>query len=122
MKWFALLLSCLALSCAAVPARAADATKSFPAREAKDHLGETVTISGKVDGVRTLDSGMTLVNLDGRYPEQACTIVVRPPHAKTVGDLSGFDGKTIAVSGTVTDYKGKPQIEITKRDAIAEIK
>jgi len=118
---FALLLSCLALSCV-IPARAADATKSFPAREAQGHCGETVTITGKVDGVRTLDSGMTLVNLDGRYPEQACTIVVRPQHAQTVGDLSGFVGKTIAVTGVVTDYKGKPQIEITKRDAITETK
>ena len=118
---FALLLSWLALSCV-IPVRAADATKSFLAREAQGHFGETVTITGKVDGVRTLDSGMTLVNLDGRYPGQSCTLVVRPKHAKTVGDLSGFVGKTIAVTGVVTDYKGRPQVEITKRDAITETK
>ncbi len=103
-------------------ARSAEVEKPIPAKEAAKHVGETASVTGKVDGVRTLDSGMTLVNLDGRYPDQACTIVVRPQHAKAVGDLSGLDGKTVTVRGTITDYKGKPQIEITTRDAITEAK
>ncbi len=65
---------------------------------------------------------MTLVNIDGRYPDQALTVVVRPQHAKAVGHLSGLDGKTIAVRGKITDYKGKPQVEIEKREAITEQK
>jgi DNA/RNA endonuclease YhcR with UshA esterase domain len=105
-----------------VAALAADTLKTYPAAEARKHVGETAIVTGKVDGVRTLDSGLTLINLDGRYPEQACTVVVRAEHAKDVGDLSGLDGKTIAVKGTITDYKGKPQIEVTQRDAITEPK
>lgn len=102
--------------------RSAEPDKQIPAKETGQHVGETVSVTGKVTGVRTLDSGMTLVNLGGPYPDQACTIVVRPQHAKAVGDISGFDGKTITVRGTITAYKGKPQIEISKRDVVTEVK
>ena len=70
--------------------------------------------------MRVTSTGLTLVNLDGRYPDQACTVVVRAEHQKTVGDLSGLEGKTIRVHGTITEFKGKPQIEITSKDAITE--
>lgn len=109
-------------SAVAADTPAASADKSYPATEAKNHVGESAFITGKVDGVRVTSSGMTLVNLDGRYPDQAFTIVVRPEHAKDVGDLSPLDGKTVTVHGKITDFKGKPQIEITKREAITEKK
>jgi hypothetical protein len=38
--------------------------------------------------------------------------------ATNVGDVSGLDGKTVDIAGTVKLYKGKPDIVIQSRDRI----
>jgi hypothetical protein len=104
-----------------VSAFAADAAKPMPAVEARQHIGEVAVVTGRVDSVRKFDSGMQLMNLDGRYPHQALTVVVSAKAAASVGDVSGYKGKTIAVSGRITEYKGGPQIEVSSKDAIKEV-
>jgi DNA/RNA endonuclease YhcR with UshA esterase domain len=101
---------------------AAETEKVLPAAEAKAHVGETVTVTGQVDGIKVLGSGMILINVDGKYPNQALTVVVREADAAAVGDVSGYEGKKIRVHGTVTEFKGGAQIEIKTKEAIAEAK
>ena len=48
-----------------VLAIAADDPKSYAAKEAAKHVGETATVT-YVEVVRVTSSGLTLVNLDGR--------------------------------------------------------
>lgn len=93
----------------------------IPAREAAQHIGETVVVIGKVCGVRTPQPGKILMSLDGPYPYQTCNVVVQPSHAGEVGDLAQFVGKVVAVRGTITKRKWTPRIEITNKDAITVI-
>jgi DNA/RNA endonuclease YhcR with UshA esterase domain len=104
----------------AEPTKPAD--KPLAAAEAKNHIGEMLTVIGHVDGVKTTQSGMVLLNLDGHFPNQALTVVVRPKDTAAVGDVSGFAGKTIKVTGRVTEYHGGAQIEISDKAAIEEVK
>jgi hypothetical protein len=65
-------------------------------------------VSGQVFGSRDMGS-FYLVNVGAAYPNQLLTVVLRGEAKKLGADL---DGKTIRVSGKITEYKGKPQIEV----------
>lgn len=88
------------------------------AAEAKDHIGETLTVSGEVVQVKTTrNRRMTFLNMGGTYPNQTCTIV------SFRGDrtaLKNYRGRTISVHGTIQVYRGKPQIVIESDDQISE--
>lgn len=103
----------------AEPTKPAD--KPLTAAEAKQHIGQTVTVIGHIDGVKTTNSGLVLMNMDGHFPHQTLTIVVRPKDVAAVGDVSGFSGKTVKVTGLVTEFHGAPQIEIAEKSAIEEV-
>jgi hypothetical protein len=77
--------------------------------EAKNLVGSTVTTGGKVYGTKDIGS-MVLVNLGAAYPNQLLTLALKGD-AKSLA--AQIDGKYITVTGTVIDYKGKPEIVIT---------
>lgn len=99
------------------PTIATAGEEPIPAAEAGTHIGERVTVCGKVAGAAHFDrlrGEPTFLNFDRPYPEQTFTVVIwgqnlgkfeRPPH-------QAFAGKEICVTGTVENYKGKPQIEV----------
>ncbi len=98
---------------------AADApAKIYPANEAKNHLNETASITGTVSAIKTTKAGLILMNIDGFYPDQELTVVVKPDHGKDVGDLDGFKAKKIVVHGKIISFHEKPEIEITAKDQI----
>jgi hypothetical protein len=77
--------------------------------DAKDYIGKTVSIQGKVYSSKDIGS-MVLVNLGAAYPNQLLTIALKGK-AKDLG--SQIDNRTITIEGEVIDYKGKPEIIIT---------
>jgi hypothetical protein len=85
--------------------------------EAGKHVGQEVTVTGKVSGVRTIPSGMTFLNFGKRGAEDAFTAVAKP--GVVDGDtLSAFDGKDVEVTGTVELYRGSPQIVLATPESI----
>jgi len=91
---------------------AGEAAEQPPVRiDVKDgakHVNENVIVTAKVYGIKALEE-LTLVNLGAAYPDQPMTVVLRG-NARPVA--VGIDGKTITVTGTVTMYKGKPEIMV----------
>lgn len=83
-------------------------------KDAAGSIGKTVSITGKVFGSRDMGS-LYLVNMGAAYPSQLLTVVLRG-EAKKLG--TELNGKTVRVSGRITEYKGKPQIEITDPNMI----
>jgi hypothetical protein len=51
---------------------------TIPHAEAGKHIGQEVTVTGKVSGVRTIPSGMTFVNFGVRGAADAFTAVGKP--------------------------------------------
>ena len=60
-------------------------------------------------------SGITLLNLGAEYPNQKLTILIkRADRSKfATAPETAFAGHQICVSGTIIDYKGKPEIIVT---------
>jgi hypothetical protein len=121
VETFAFVLLWLAVSCAA-RAQAGRLT----AAQAKDHVGETATVCGKVvDGHYAGRSRgqPTFLNLDKPYPNQIFTIVIWGSDRPKFGDPeTKYRDKNVCVTDRITSYRGVPettahdpsQIEIQK--------
>src|SRR6516225_4751599 len=85
----------------------------YTATVAAKHVGETATITDKVDGVHQSSKGNIFLNMGGKYPNQAFTAFIPAKSAGQFSDFQKYDGKTVSVSGKITLYKGKPEIVVT---------
>lgn len=85
--------------------------------EATKYVGQQVTVTGKVSGVRTIPSGMTFVNFGTRGATGAFTAVGKPGVVDGEA-LSVYEGKEVEVTGTVELYKDSPQIVLKESDSI----
>ncbi len=88
----------------------------IPSAQAKDHLGQTGTVCGKVADTRYLESGRqpTFLNFDKRYPDHTFTTVIFGENrAKFGAPEKDYLDKDICVSGKIEPYNGKPQIVVT---------
>ena len=95
------------------------AQQELKPEELKDHIGDSVTVKGKIFGVRYFESAKnspTLINVGGTYPNQVYTIVIFGDVRKKLGfdpEESKYTGGIAIVTGRVELYKDKPQIVIT---------
>jgi tetratricopeptide (TPR) repeat protein len=81
----------------------------FAAAEAKDHVGETLVVVGRIAQV-TIREKQVYLNLDKRFPDSPLTCVVFASATNLFGDLKKLEGAQVEVGGQIADYKGKPQI------------
>jgi hypothetical protein len=113
------LLVCLFFVCIAAYAQA----RHLTAAEAKDHIGEHATICGHVASTRyaTRSKGQpTFPNLDKPYPDQIFTILIWGDDRPKFGEPeTKYRDKDVCVSGTITEYRGTPEIVATDPKQIA---
>ena len=79
--------------------------------EAAKHIGERATVCGDIASEHTATSSRgtpTFINLDKTYPSQVFTVLVWGSDRANVGNLP-TSGRLCAV-GTITDYRGTPEI------------
>lgn len=96
------------------PKKSQPSTKHISLQDIAAHVGETVTVSGKVYGTKDFGS-MILVNVGAAYPQNPLTVVLR---GKAKSLSNNLEGKTITVSGNVSSYKEKPEIVINDPNAV----
>ena len=107
----------LSLAFALLLCFAAAAQKEIKPEEVSGHVGDSVTITGKVAGGRyfpNTEGAPTLLNIGAAYPNQLLTVVIRGAARKELGGIPEKDllEKDIRVSGKVELYKGKPQLVV----------
>ena len=82
--------------------------------QAKNHLGENATVCGLVVSTKYLESkrrAPTLLDLDRAYPDQPFTIVIWGDDRPKFGTPEvGYKGKRVCVTGTITEFRGTPEI------------
>lgn len=101
----------VALFAAAIAALAiAQTGPTYTPEEAAKHVGETATVTGKVDGFHQSGKGNIFLNMGGAYPNQAFTAFIPSGSAVQFTNAQQYDGKTVSVSGKIQLYKGKPEI------------
>lgn len=79
--------------------------------EAAKHIGEKQTVCGEIADVHTATNSKgspTFINLDRSYPHQAFTLLVWSEDKQSVGELP-MTGR-ICASGTISQYRGSPEI------------
>src|SRR5262245_40223353 len=97
----------------------ASAQTTIAAKDAAKHLNEKVTICDKIYGGKYLaSSNLTLLDVGGSHPNEALTLVIKGDDRKKfkVAPEDAFKGKSVCITGTVIDYKGKPEIMITEAE------
>jgi DNA/RNA endonuclease YhcR with UshA esterase domain len=78
--------------------------------DASAHVGQTVTVEGTVSNVHTARSGVTFIDMGGRYPNNSFTAVIFAKDASKFPGAGSLNGKTVDITGPVRLYKGKPEI------------
>jgi DNA/RNA endonuclease YhcR with UshA esterase domain len=111
-------LAGLALGLALSPALAAGPTQPQPAvigaADVKSHVGQTLTIEGAVSEIHRSRSGrQILINMNGRYPNNALTAVIFQNDFAKFANIESFNGKTVQVTGAIKLYRGKPEIVLS---------
>ncbi|HME70928.1 MAG TPA: DNA-binding protein [Myxococcota bacterium] len=106
------------------------ATASFAAdgaspADAMKHVGEHARVCGKVVSAKYAQSSRrspTFLNLDEPYPNQVFTAVIwgdAKPRFKTAPEL--LKGHAVCVTGTITLYKGRAEMEVSDPAQIKEV-
>jgi hypothetical protein len=95
----------------------AQAEHHLTAAEAKNHVGETATVCGRVASAHFAEKtkGLpTFMNLDMPYPKQIFTIVIwGTDRAKFGKPESTYRDRNVCVSGKITSHRDIPEIVIT---------
>ena len=98
----------LVVACAA--SITAQTLPTYTAQEASRHVGETAIITGKVESVQQSGKENLILTMAGTYPSQAFTVFIPATTAVQFPHPQQYEGKTIAVSGKISLYHGKPEI------------
>ena len=110
-------LAFLWVLCAPLPAQ-----QKLTAAQAKDHIGEEAVVCGVVASTRyaaTSRGRPTFLNLDRPYPNQVFTVVIWGENRAKFGKPEvDYEGKRICVTGTITSYRGVPQIVVDEPEQI----
>ncbi|HLT24336.1 MAG TPA: hypothetical protein VK004_04360, partial [Ignavibacteria bacterium] len=78
-------------------------------RAAGKYIGENKTVRGDVADVNKRQK-VWYLNFDGKYPNNTFTGVIFPRSFDAFPDVEQYEGKTIEISGEISEYNGKPQI------------
>lgn len=101
-----------------VTSSAPAAAGTISANDAASHVGQSVTVEGVVSSVYTARSGVTFIDMDGAYPNNAFSGVIFSENTADVGAVSGLTGRTLDLAGTVKLYRGKPEIIVSSASQI----
>ena len=90
------------------------ASDCIPIAEARQHVGETRCVTGKVLRVKVGPSGAHFV--DFCEDQMACpfTVVIFAHDLKDVGDVRRLAGRTIEINGPVKLYDGRAEIILNR--------
>lgn len=93
------------------------AQSAIKLEEAKDHIGDSVLICGKVFSARYFETSKgspTLLNLGAAFPHQLLTVVIWEDLRKQMPAKPEdyFLNKEICITGKIELYKDKPQMVI----------
>ncbi len=121
MKWLLAVLligfTSVSMSGAETAATNNPAPVRITADEAKDHVDAKAIVTGTVAEVYKSEKVVRL-NFEKPFPKQPFNVVVFKDKTNLFGDLDGYKGKRVEVTGKITEYRGRPEIVLTKPDQI----
>ncbi len=82
----------------------------IPFTQARDHIGETQCVTGRVLGLKHGSRGVTFFDFCEDFRVCPFTVVVFPGHLKDIGDIRELKGKVVEIHGPVKNYDGRAEI------------
>ena len=105
MRWTETIFLLWAVSfCSLLPA------ECIPFNDAKDHIGETRCVTGKVMRVEAGERGVHYLDFCEDYRLCPFTVVVFAGDLKHVGDVRQLQGRLVEIHGPVKEYDGRAEI------------
>jgi DNA/RNA endonuclease YhcR with UshA esterase domain len=89
----------------------------IPIDSAKNHIGQKATVVGKVVEVSHSEK-VIHINFGGKFPANTFSAVIFSKEMNLFSEVDSYEGKEIEITGTITEYQGKPQIILDKPDKI----
>jgi hypothetical protein len=86
------------------------AAQCIPFTQARDHVGETKCVTGRVLGLKHGSHGVTFFDFCEDFRVCPFTVVVFPGHLKDIGDVRELKGKVVEIHGPVKNYDGRAEI------------
>lgn len=90
------------------------AAACIPFDQARNHLGETQCVTGKVVRVKEGNRGIRYLDFCEDYRLCTFTVVVFPYDLKKIGDVRQLQGKVIEIQGEVKEYDDRAEIILEK--------
>ena len=106
-----LLLSILTTIALVSSSLAAD-EKAIDAKDAAQHVGDTVVVHGIIADAHQFKGGSIVLNFGEKYPNEVFEVYIPKNLVDTTGDMHAYAGKEMVVEGTIILYKGKPEIKL----------
>lgn len=101
-------------------------SNKITASEAKDHVGETRTVCGKVASTHYASGSKgqpTFLNLDEAYPKEVFTILIWGSDRPKFGTPeTKYKDARVCVTGKITSHREKPEIIATDPKQIVQQK
>jgi hypothetical protein len=95
---------------------------SIKLEEVTSHIGDSVTVCGKVSGMRYFENSKdkpTFLNIGGKYPNQQLTVVIwESVRVLFTGKVEDLVDKDICITGRIILYKERPEIVIVKPEQV----
>jgi hypothetical protein len=82
----------------------------IPYNQAREHIGETRCVSGKVLRVKHGARGVTFFDYCEDFRVCPFTVVVFPGKLKDIGDVRQLENKTVEIHGVIKKYDGRAEI------------
>jgi DNA/RNA endonuclease YhcR with UshA esterase domain len=100
------------------------AQQSVKLEDIASHVGDSVTVTGKVYGIKYFESAKaspTLINIGAAFPNQLLTVVIYGEDRKRLelDPEKTFADADLSVTGKVELFKGKPQIVVTDKTQLS---
>lgn len=96
---------------------AAAVSNTVPAAQAYQYIGDYRVVCGYVSQVTGFSKGKYL-NLGATYPNQDVTVVVWNSDMGNFDNLDQYEGRELCVQGTVSSYKGTPQVKLSSMSQV----
>ena len=101
---------CIILLAIVVSFREGALATCIPFDQARNHLGETQCVTGKVIRVKEGNRGVRFLDFCEDYRLCTFTVVVFPYDLKKIGDVRELAGKMIEIRGELKDYDDRAEI------------
>ena len=91
----------------------------YTSEEAKDHIGDSVYVKGKVSEIFTSNKGNIFISFDNKYPSNTFSVVI---FKRNNIDINGIKvGSILTVCGTIISFNDKPEIILNTQEQIVKV-